>query len=202
MLVDLGTGRGELLTAALQRGAARAVGVEYSPDAVALARASVHPRAEVLLADARAVPVDDGAADLVTLLDVVEHLSPEELARALGEARRLLRPGGRLFVHTFPTSTYYAVTYRLLRAAFGRGSWPADPRNRLEHAMHVNEQSARRLRRALRAAGFARPKVWHGRWIHDGVLPDPRACRIVHALAARRLTRPLGAADLWALAHR
>jgi SAM-dependent methyltransferase len=148
------------------------------------------------------VPLDGGCADLVTLLDVVEHLSPDELAAALGEAHRLLRPRGRLFLHTFPTSTYYAVTYRALRLALGRGAWPADPRNAFEHAMHVNEQSARRLRRALRASGFARPRVWHGAWVHDGVLPSARARRIVHALAARRLTRPLGAADLWALARR
>jgi SAM-dependent methyltransferase len=135
------------------------------------------PRAEVLLADARAVPLPDGVADLVTLLDVAEHLSADELAAALAQARRLLRPGGRLFLHTFPTSTYYAVTYRVLRRVFGPTGWPADPRNAFEHAMHVNEQSARRLRRALRDAGFARPKVWHGAWVHDGVLPDLRARR-------------------------
>src|SRR3989442_1669003 len=53
VLVDLGTGRGELPAVAIASGAARAIGVESSPDAVALARrtlaaARVGDRAEVL----------------------------------------------------------------------------------------------------------------------------------------------------------
>src|SRR4051794_8828511 len=194
-LVDIGTGRGELLAVALEQGAARAVGVEYSEDAAALARRT---GAEVLLADARAIPLDDGVADLVTLLDVAEHLTPEELARTLGEAHRLLRPGGRVLVHTFPTRTFYAVTYRMLRA--GRRSWPRDPRNHWEHAMHVNEQTARSLRRALR--GFEDVRIWPGPMVHDGVLPTPRARRLVRGLARQPVTRWLCAADLFALARR
>src|SRR3954468_15097486 len=54
-LVDIGTGRGELLAVALERGAARAIGIEYSPDALALARKTARPPGEVLLADARAI---------------------------------------------------------------------------------------------------------------------------------------------------
>src|SRR3954469_12990788 len=97
--VDVGTGRGELLRVALEQGAARAIGVEYSPDALELARAS---GGELLLADARAIPPGGGVARLATLLDVAEHLAPEELSRTLAEAHRLLRRGGRLLVHTFP----------------------------------------------------------------------------------------------------
>jgi SAM-dependent methyltransferase len=194
-LVDVGTGRGELLAVALEQGAARAIGVEYSADALALAQSS---GGELLLADARSIPLEDGLADLVTLLDVAEHLAPGELERTLAEARRLLRPGGRLLVHTFPTRTYYAVTYRLLR--FGRRSWPRDPRNAWEHAMHVNEQTARGLRRALR--DFSDVRVWPGPMVHDGVLPGERARRLVRVGASRPLTRWLCAADLFATARR
>ena len=195
VLVDIGTGRGELLAVALEQGAARAIGVEYSPDALELARRS---GGELLLADARAIPLEDGLADLVTLLDVAEHLAPPELERTLDEARRLLRPGGRLLVHTFPTRTYYEVTYRLLRA--GRRSWPRDPRNDWERAMHVNELTARGLRRVL-AARFGDVRVWPGPMTHVGVLPSERARRIVQALAARPGARRLCAADLFALAR-
>lgn len=38
VLVDLGCGRGELMAVAVARGAARAIGVEYSADAVCLAQ--------------------------------------------------------------------------------------------------------------------------------------------------------------------
>jgi cyclopropane fatty-acyl-phospholipid synthase-like methyltransferase len=209
VVVDVGCGRGELLAVALRLGARRAVGIEYAPAAVALARgtlaaASVGSAAEVRLGDARALPLEEASADLVTMLDVVEHLGPSELDAALREARRVLRPGGRLFVHTLPNATVYRVTYRLQRLARPgrRRSWPAQPRNEHELRMHVNEQTVRSLRRALRRAGFARPEVWLGQWVHTTFVPDERAARLYHRLAAHRLTRRLGAGDIWARAER
>jgi SAM-dependent methyltransferase len=209
VVVDLGTGRGELPAIAAQRGAARAVGVEYSPAAVALARRTIEAqgasaRAEVVAADVRAVPLPDGMADLVTLVDVVEHLAPTEVAAALAEALRLLRPGGRLLAHTMPNRTIYAVTYRLQRLARPRrrARWPADPRNDHERRLHVNEQTVGALRGALRRAGFEAVRVRPGRWVHEQFVPDPGARALYHRLAAHRLTARLGAADLWASARR
>ncbi|MHB8670308.1 MAG: SAM-dependent methyltransferase, partial [Acidimicrobiales bacterium] len=115
VVVDIGTGRGELLAVAVEAGAARAVGVEYSPAAVALARRTiaacgVADRAEVVAADARELPMEGSSCDLVTMLDVVEHLAADELAATLREALRIHRPNGRLLVHTKPTRTIYDVT--------------------------------------------------------------------------------------------
>jgi ubiquinone/menaquinone biosynthesis C-methylase UbiE len=208
-VVDIGTGRGELLAVAVARGAARAVGIEYSAAAVQLARQTlavrdVADRAEVLLADARAVPLEDGCADLVTMLDVVEHLAPTELAATLREAHRLLRPGGRIFVHTMPTSTLRRV-YSLQRSLVlrRRRHWPADPRNPFEVAMHVNEQTRGRLSRALRSAGF-RPEVRYGEWVYTGYVPEgeERARRLYGRLAGFRLTRRFGVCNLIAIGHR
>jgi ubiquinone/menaquinone biosynthesis C-methylase UbiE len=206
VLVDIGTGRGELLAVAVEAGAARAIGVEYSAAAVELARRTIDAhgvadRAEVLLADARSIPLDDGLADVVTLLDVVEHLAPAELAGSLAEAHRLLRPGGRLLIHTFPTSTIRKV-YRLQRLAVPgrRRRWPVDPRHPLEVSMHVNEQTARRLGRAVRAAGFeATPEL--GEWVWTDYVPasDERAKRLYHRLAKLPLTRRFGVSNLWCL---
>jgi SAM-dependent methyltransferase len=55
----------------------------------------------VKLGAAEDLPYDDGTFDLVTALDVVEHMD-DDLA-GLKEMRRVLRPGGRvlLFVPTF-----------------------------------------------------------------------------------------------------
>jgi cyclopropane fatty-acyl-phospholipid synthase-like methyltransferase len=44
VVVDLGTGRGELPAVAVEAGAARAYGIEYSADAVGLARRTVETR--------------------------------------------------------------------------------------------------------------------------------------------------------------
>lgn len=198
-LVDLGSGRGELVVAALKRGAPRAIGVEYSPDAVRLAHdtASAHDlddRAEFREGDIRATGLDPAIADRAAMLDVVEHLTGPELADALVEARRLLRPGGRILVHTMPNRLIYDATYRWLRRLWPRGRrWPADPRNEFEHAMHVGELSARQLEAALVTAGFADVDVRHGELVYFAFVPSRIAQRLLGALdrvpALRRLTR-------------
>jgi SAM-dependent methyltransferase len=206
-LLDLGTGRGELLAAAVQAGAPRAVGVEYAPAAVALARqtlaaAGVADRAEVHQADLRRLPLPDGVFDVVTMLDVIEHLTEDEQRTALAEARRVLRPGGRILVHTFPTRTLYDVTYRLHRAIGRHSRWPVDPRHDFEHTMHVGEQTLLGLRRRLRGAGFARVKVRPGLWMYTDFVPDERARALYYRLARVPLLRRLAVADLWADAVR
>lgn len=204
-VVDIGTGRGELVAVAVELGAARATGVDYSPAAIELAQRTLAAhglgdRATVVLADARAIPLPDGEADLVTLLDVVEHLSPSELAITLAEALRLLRPGGRLLAHTMPNRLVYDVTYRLQRALWPPrwSRWPRDPRGDFERTMHVNEQTRRSLRRSLVRAGFADVRCEHGQWLHTAFVPDARAQRLYRHLARLPLTAPLGVIDLFA----
>jgi cyclopropane fatty-acyl-phospholipid synthase-like methyltransferase len=203
-LVDIGTGRGELLAVAVEKGAERAIGFEYSFAALALARKTLQARgagsrAAVVAADARAIPLPDGFADLVTLLDVVEHLTPEELAQTLAEAYRILRPAGRVVIHTFPTRTVYNVTYRVQRLLrrHRRRNWPADPRSEAEQLMHVNEQTVRSMRRALTRAGFRAVKSRLGLWIHTEHIPEERAKRIYRLLAKVPVLSRLAIADVW-----
>jgi ubiquinone/menaquinone biosynthesis C-methylase UbiE len=211
VVVDIGTGRGELLAVAVRMGAARAIGVEYAAAAVAMAHRTIEAhgvadRAEVILADGRAIPVDDETADLVTLLDVVEHLAPTELDATLREARRVMKPGGRLLVHTFPTRTIYDWTYRWQRriSPRRRRAWPAEPRNEYERTMHVNEQTVWSLGRAIKRAGFDDVKAELGEWVYTSMLPDARARRLYHRLARVPFTpiRALGVADIWGSATR
>ena len=209
VVVDIGAGRGELVVTAVELGASRAVGIEYSPAAVAMSVTTLEKHgcgdvAEVIQADARAIPLDDGIADLVTMVDVVEHLSPDELHATLGEAFRLLRPGGRFFAHTMPNRSVYDLTYRVQRLLVPgrRRRWPSDPRQDFEHEMHVNEQTVTSLRRALRRVGFRPVDVRLGQWIYADFVPDDRARRLYHLLARTRVTARLGVWDLFATAHR
>ncbi len=50
-----------------------------------------------VLGSADALPFVEGAFDTVAMLDVLEHLAHPSVA--VGEAHRVLRPGGRLIVH-------------------------------------------------------------------------------------------------------
>jgi predicted SAM-dependent methyltransferase len=138
------------------------------------------------------------------MIDVVEHLDAQEQALVLREALRVLAPGGRILIHTVPNRLIYDITYRLQRALTGRRrrTWPPDPRHDFEHTMHVGEQSARSLRRSLRAAGFVDREVTHGKMMYTEFVPDPRARPTYHRLAAHRLTAFLGSADLWAVARK
>lgn len=52
----------------------------------------------LLRADLRALPITDATLDKAFSLDVFEHLTQGDLHRVLGEAQRVLKPHGRLFV--------------------------------------------------------------------------------------------------------
>jgi ubiquinone/menaquinone biosynthesis C-methylase UbiE len=204
-VLDMGAGRGELLAVAARLGAATAVGVEYSAAATGLARRTIEALevqggAVVTRGDVRSTPVRSASVDLVTFLDIVEHLGRGELDAALTEARRVLRPGGRVLVHTMPNRSIYNLTYRAIRVS--RPRWPANPRNDYERRMHVNEQTVSSLRRALRSAGFAAVRVTTGEWVYTDFLPDEWARRLYRRLARTPFTARLAAGDLWAEARK
>ena len=96
-ILDVGCGTGANLLMLSQYGDAE--GVDVSEDALAFCRE--RGLRNVKLGAAEELPYADATFDLVTALDVVEHLD-DDLA-GLREMRRVLRPGGRvlLFVPTF-----------------------------------------------------------------------------------------------------
>lgn len=171
-ILDIGCGRGEILRHVAALGA-RAFGVDYAPVAVRMSRrvGDTAPAEQfpvgVYQADAKRLPFPAACFERVLMLDIVEHLFPPELERALAEAYRVLRPGGRLIVHTAPNVWYDRYAYPVVRAVrrlMGQGAaYPRNPRAFLvpENVyLHVNEQSLLSLRRVLRRAGFAGVQVW------------------------------------------
>lgn len=100
-LVDLGTGTGRMLEL-FGAAAARAIGVDRSPEMLRLARAKLAeavPAAELRQGDLTALPLPDGAADTVILHQVL-HFVPQPGA-ALAEAARLVADGGRMLIADF-----------------------------------------------------------------------------------------------------
>jgi SAM-dependent methyltransferase len=96
-ILDVGCGTGANLQMLSQFGAAE--GVDVSSEALEFCRA--RGLANVKQGAAETLPHGDASFDLVTGLDVVEHLD-DDIA-GLREMRRVLRPGGRalLFVPAF-----------------------------------------------------------------------------------------------------
>jgi SAM-dependent methyltransferase len=96
-ILDVGCGTGANLEMLAQFGAAE--GVDVSEDALAFCRA--RGLTGVRRGAAEELPYEDNSFDLVTALDVVEHLDDD--AAGLREMRRVLRPDGRalLFVPAF-----------------------------------------------------------------------------------------------------
>ena len=96
-ILDVGCGTGANLMMLSQFGEAE--GVDISEDALAFCRERGLDK--VRLGAGEELPYDAGTFDLVTALDVVEHMD-DDLA-GLREMQRVLRPGGRvlLFVPTF-----------------------------------------------------------------------------------------------------
>ncbi len=105
-LLDAGTGTGRMLEL-LAPGARRAVGVDVSPEMLAIARDRLLreniPHAQVRLADTYRLPFATGDAghgfDVVLFHQVLHYL--DDPGQAVAEAARVMTPGGSLLIADF-----------------------------------------------------------------------------------------------------
>lgn len=101
LMVDVGVGQGRMIQLFADR-VRRAEGFDTSRQMLAIARASLdglHAKAALRFGNAYAPPVERAAADLVTIHQVLHFLA--DPARAVAEAARLLKQGGRLLIVDF-----------------------------------------------------------------------------------------------------
>ena len=102
LVVDLGTGTGRMLTLFADR-ARQLEGIDLSHQMLTMARANLAAanvtNAAVRHGDVVSAPLPNQVADLVIIHQVLHYL--EDPARAIHEATRLLKPGGRLIVVDF-----------------------------------------------------------------------------------------------------
>jgi SAM-dependent methyltransferase len=136
-VLDVGAGYGFFL-AALEKAGYEASGIEISHHAVEQARRRT--RGQVVEQGAEApFPFPDDSFDAVTLLDVIEHL--QDYGATLESCRRVLKPGGSLFVITLNA-------HSLARPLLGkRWAWYQD-------STHIHMFTPRMLREGLEGAGL------------------------------------------------
>jgi ubiquinone biosynthesis O-methyltransferase len=147
-VLDLGCGGGFMAEALARRGAL-VVGVDPSAPAIAVARR--HAAAAGLAIDYRvgtgeAIPLADGAVDIVVCVDVLEHV--EDLARVVGEVARVLAPGGLFLFDTIDRTALASF----VMVTLGEGVLRLVPRGTHDPARFVRPAELGGL---LAAAGLA-----------------------------------------------
>lgn len=187
--LDVGAGTGLLLSRLLQaHPGLGAAGVDLAPEMVRAARVRA-PGALLAVADAEALPFDEGAFDLVVSTSTLQWLP--QLTSAFAEMRRVLRPGGLLAVALFGAETLCEL----------RGAWrEALPPGAPDRTHRFPGAGA--VAGALRRAGMAHARATSARLVehHPDVLHLLRTLRAIGAgnaapggavpagLGARRVT--------------
>lgn len=151
VLFDLGCGSGTLLYYLKQAGYRHISGVDTSAEQIAMAQAlniNEARQGDLFEALKRA---DDSSYDLVTTLDVVEHLTKSEALDLAGQIYRVLKPDGRWLIHV-PNA----------EALFG---------SRIRYADWTHEQAFTResLEQMVKVAGFSRISCYENTPIVHGL---------------------------------
>jgi 2-polyprenyl-6-hydroxyphenyl methylase/3-demethylubiquinone-9 3-methyltransferase len=97
-VLDIGCGAG-FVSSLLANGGMQVTGVDLSPSSIAVAQRFSAPAVKYQVADATELPFKNESFDACLLLDCLEHI--QDYPRAIAEAARVTRPGGRVFFHTF-----------------------------------------------------------------------------------------------------
>ncbi len=193
-VLDLGCGRGDLLHA-LAPTKARIVGLDYSRDALAitqkgLSAADLNNNISVVNADATNLGFGDKKFDFVFMVDIVEHLYPEQLHSCFSECHRVLKDDGSLIIHTSPNKWYNDYGYpcweqrinKILNLLFRQNLMTRPIRTEMDRKVHVNEQTLRTLEESLTQARFA-PKIWLGK---EYVVPVKKETALMNILEVFR----------------
>jgi SAM-dependent methyltransferase len=145
-VLDLGCGAGRFLATLPD-----AIGVEIAEQAAERARKNV-PGADIrLLEPDGSLPLGHGEIDLVWCTEVLEHIP--DVAHALLEIRRVLKPGGRVLI-TVP----YHGRIQAAGIALTRFDSHFDPLGQ-----HVRFFTRTSLKRTLTDSGFTRVNVTRAR---------------------------------------
>lgn len=114
-VLDVGCGAGvDLLRFA--KGGAHATGVDIAPSAIELARKNAEYQGlgvDLRVADAEALPFDEGTFDLVFAHGVIQYSGNTQ--RVIDECRRVLKPGGEAIFQAYNRHSWLNALSKLMR---------------------------------------------------------------------------------------
>ena len=159
-VLDVASGPGAVAAAAAARGAG-VIGVDLSPQMVAVARAR-HPSLDFREADAERLPFPEGAFDAVVCNFGLGHFGRPE--RVAAEFLRVLAPGGRVALSWWDAPSRARVN-GLFFDAVGEAAAPP-PAAVPEGPPPFRFAEDSELRALLTIAGFNQPAVRTLGWVH------------------------------------
>jgi SAM-dependent methyltransferase len=154
-VLDLGCGSGNELVVLLARGA-NVIGIDISPDLIALAKERVGDRALVRVGSAYDTELPDSSVDVIFCISVIHHL---DISIVCGEMRRILKPGGFVVLRE---PIRFSPTYARLRSFL-----PA-PEDASEFEHPLTREELRLLQDGFHSEKlrfFRLPFVALGRWL-------------------------------------
>jgi ubiquinone/menaquinone biosynthesis C-methylase UbiE len=143
-ILDVGCGRGELAVEAARIGC-KAWGIDYSAHSIDMANQTlashlgdeIQGEAVFLKMDATHLDFPEGFFDRAFMIDIAEHLYPEQLYAAFDELKRVVKPGGRIIIRSDPNKWLIEPIYFIAERFF---NWQ-------RHPYHVNPPSYLSMRR-------------------------------------------------------
>lgn len=173
-VLDFGCGRGELVYQSVLKGA-KAIGIDYSDAAIKLSKELILRLPERLKENTRIIklsagklPFDSSSIDRILLIDVIEHLTDDEINTLLSEFYRIMKPRGKLIIHTpnklhfdvgWKYYTYYAIVLTHLIRLKNPKNVHRELRTEDEKKVHINEQDCFSLKENLKRNGFKHYKM-------------------------------------------
>lgn len=163
-VLEVGCGPGRALVDFAERvgPAGHVVGLDAAPGMVRRAHRRIHRadldgRVDVILGDARSLPLPDGVVDIAFVEDTLELFSPAAQSTVLGELHRVLATDGRLGIVTMEREgaeedrfvRAYDWAFDHLPGARRFGCRPIHARQRLEACGFAVERAERRRRAAV-----------------------------------------------------
>ena len=176
-VLDIGSGRGEIVFWSVNNGAKKSVGIDYSKSAIKLSNKILvskpkkyRDRITFILMDAKKLEFKNKSFDVVITTEVLEHLYPEEQDQVFSEISRVMKDDGLLFIHTAPSKWFNDIFYKywcypvssvliLINNIFTGNKYsyltqPSEIRSYFHRVMHVNEPEYYSLNKLIKNNGF------------------------------------------------